>query len=80
MKQSKCPYWDEKEGKCRLEAHIPESQPPNPLQALVDLASKPFHSPSEDSPAYFGEDEDQKKKQEYWEKELEKIDKRKKEK
>ena len=83
MKQPpKCPYWDEKEGKCTLETQLAETPLgreilPGRLQALENLASNVFHPPSDESPAYFGEDEGWKEKLEYWEKELEKMDKKK---
>jgi len=86
MKQNKCPYWDEKEGKCTLETQLAGTPLggeilPGRLQTLENLALKIFHPPTDSHPAYFGKDEDQKKKdedqkkkQEYWDKELEKMD------
>lgn len=114
----KCPFWNEKKGKCKLtemmsdltdtnkllariaeayapqkitlgpvpgshgqlEGHSPISQKPPDgfLEGFSKILPKVFHPPSEGSPAYFGEEEDQKKKQEYWEKELKKMDKKKK--
>lgn len=77
MKQNKCPYWDEKEGKCTLETQLAGTPLggeilPSRLQTLENLASKIFHPPTDSQPANFEELE---KRQKYWEKELEKMDK-----
>jgi len=102
--KSKCPFFDEKKGECKLiditkdltdinrllaeiaEAYAPQKIAPSPipskpsdgfLEGFSKILPKVFHPPSEGSPAYFGEEEDQKEKQQYWEKELKKMDEKK---
>lgn len=56
---------------------IPPRPPGGILESLSKIGSQFFHSPTDSQPAYFEEEEDQKEKQEYWEKELKKMDEEK---
>ncbi len=57
---------------------IPPRPPGGILESLSKIGLQVFPPKPESQPAYFGEEEDQKEKQEYWEKELKKMDKEKK--
>ncbi len=56
----------------------PIPQPPNTmLETLGKIGSTIFPSPSDKKRPIWGQEEESKKKQEYWEKELEKMDEKK---
>jgi hypothetical protein len=100
MKQNKCPFWDEKKGRCKLtelikemadisliavkiaQAYAPKSvnfaPPPsespvqkseNPLKGMLQGFSQALGK-NTPPPFPWVDEDDSKKKQEYWEKEL----------
>lgn len=114
--KSKCPFFDEKKGECKLiditkdltdinrllaeiaEAYAPQKIAPSPLppglrdetpKGLAEATGLPIsvhplfdflQGSSDKKKPYWGQEEESKKKQKYWEKELKRMDKEKKEK
>ena len=60
------------------QAAFPIPQPPNELLEGLGKIGSLFHPPPDQKLSHWGEEEEQKEKQEYWEKELEKMDEKEK--
>ena len=62
----------------QIEGSSPIPQPPNELLEGLGKIGSLFHPPPDQKLSHWGEEEEQKEKQEYWEKELEKMDEKEK--